>query len=193
MKQNIQKKGVTLVEIITTLIVVGILLAIAVPSIIGYVKKAENVKFETTAHTANLKAYEYINKSLILNTSSIESLKKDLTLSVLMNGKLDNKIDTIIEVEPVNGYSVCSVDVNFDNLTDERGWVYDLTLKEHQITKSSVRFCKTDTDGKFTISSINDSKFVVTLNNDRMYYFDNMAEANDASIENRPEVPLAMY
>lgn len=191
MKRYRKEKGFTLVEIIVVLVIMGILLAISIPSILGYVKKAQELKYETVARTVNLKASEYINKALVVDSSSIESLRVDLTLSVLANGKLNNKVETIIDVEPVNGYAVCSVDVNFDNKTDEKGWDYDKNLEKHNITKSSVRFCKTDKDGKFTISSINDSKFVVTLHNDKMYYFNDLEEAFQASYDNKPEVPLA--
>lgn len=191
MKRFKKEKGFTLVEIIVVLVVIGILLAISIPSILGYVKKAQEVKYEAVARNANLNASEHINKALFFKTSSIEDLKNDLSLRILANGKFDNNIGTIIEAEPIEGYTICSVDVNFDNKTDIKGWDYDTKRENHTITKTSVRFCKPNADGKFTPSSIKDSKFVVTIHNDSMYYFDSLMDAYQAELENKPEAPLS--
>ena len=44
-----KKDGFTLIEIIVVLVVMGLLLAIAVPAILGYVKKANDAKFQSAS------------------------------------------------------------------------------------------------------------------------------------------------
>lgn len=54
LKKN--KKGFTLIEIIVVLVIMGILLAIAVPSVLGYVNKAKESRFLSDARAAYLAA-----------------------------------------------------------------------------------------------------------------------------------------
>ncbi|MEG0330566.1 MAG: prepilin-type N-terminal cleavage/methylation domain-containing protein, partial [Longicatena sp.] len=54
LKKN--KKGFTLVEIIVVLVIMGILLAIAVPSVMGYVNKANEQKYIAQARNGFLGA-----------------------------------------------------------------------------------------------------------------------------------------
>ncbi|WP_416325811.1 prepilin-type N-terminal cleavage/methylation domain-containing protein [[Eubacterium] hominis] len=58
MKKNLRKnkKGFTLVEIIVVLLIIGILLAITIPSIMGYVNKAKEAKYEAQARSGFLAA-----------------------------------------------------------------------------------------------------------------------------------------
>lgn len=49
LKKN--KKGFTLVEIIVVLLIIGILLAITIPSIMGYVGKAKDAQYEAEGRT----------------------------------------------------------------------------------------------------------------------------------------------
>lgn len=49
LKKN--KKGFTLVEIIVVLLIIGILLAITIPSIMGYVGKAKDAQIQADART----------------------------------------------------------------------------------------------------------------------------------------------
>lgn len=54
LKKN--KKGFTLVEIIVVLLIIGILLAITIPSIMGYVGKAKNAQLEAEARSGYVAA-----------------------------------------------------------------------------------------------------------------------------------------
>lgn len=47
LKRN--KKGFTLIEIIVVLVIMGILIAIAVPSVLGYVNKAKEQRYLSDA------------------------------------------------------------------------------------------------------------------------------------------------
>lgn len=56
MKKLKNKKGFTLIEIIVVLVIMGILLAIAVPSVLGYVNKAKESRYLSDARAAYLGA-----------------------------------------------------------------------------------------------------------------------------------------
>lgn len=169
---NSNRKGFTLVEVIVVLLVIGILLAITIPSLIKYVNDAKSITFETAARTVNLKATEYIEKTIINNSS------KDFSAVVSdLNKKLSwgtrNQISSIIGVEPVDGYAIFSVDCSFDGVYSMKGWDYDKNKTSHSISKISVWFAKPD--GSLMPK---DSKFVVTLINDRLYYYPSMKQVN---------------
>ena len=54
LKKN--KKGFTLVEIIVVLLIIGILLAITIPSIMGYVSQAKDAQFEAEGRSGYVAA-----------------------------------------------------------------------------------------------------------------------------------------
>lgn len=58
MKKNLRKnkKGFTLVEIIVVLLIIGIMLAITIPSILGYVGKAKDAQYLADARSGYLAA-----------------------------------------------------------------------------------------------------------------------------------------
>lgn len=62
MKKNLRKnkKGFTLVEIIVVLLIIGILLAITIPSIMGYVGKAQDAAIEAKARAGYVAAQSLV-------------------------------------------------------------------------------------------------------------------------------------
>lgn len=74
-------KGFTLVEIIVVLLIIGILLAITIPSIMGYVRKAEDAKLIADMRTLVLEANEtatkyFVNDRVDVNDLSYKIIKK---------------------------------------------------------------------------------------------------------------------
>lgn len=66
LKKN--KKGFTLIEIIVVLVIMGILLAIAVPSVLGYVNKAREQQFLSDGRAAFLGAQSIAVRERANNT-----------------------------------------------------------------------------------------------------------------------------
>lgn len=66
MKKNLRKnkKGFTLVEIIVVLLIIGILLAITIPSIMGYVGKAQDAAIEAKARSGYVAAQSIVAREV---------------------------------------------------------------------------------------------------------------------------------
>lgn len=92
-KQSLKKnkKGFTLIEIIVVLIIIGILIAIAVPSVLGYIGKAEDVKHEANARTGFLAAQTILVKKNAKNQAVATDDFKAAKLNEEANA--DNVID----------------------------------------------------------------------------------------------------
>ena len=68
LKKN--KKGFTLVEIIVVLLIIGILLAITIPSIMGYVGKAKDAQIQADARTGFVGAQTITAREVATNSTA---------------------------------------------------------------------------------------------------------------------------
>ena len=79
LKKN--KKGFTLVEIIVVLLIIGILLAITIPSIMGYVNKAKEAQYIADARTGFVAAQTIsANKAVTANKKG-KDLAEEITIT----------------------------------------------------------------------------------------------------------------
>ncbi|NLW70864.1 MAG: prepilin-type N-terminal cleavage/methylation domain-containing protein [Eubacteriaceae bacterium] len=62
------KKGFTLVEVIAVLVILAILIAIAIPAVNGYIKKAKGTEYDLTARNVYMAATIAINEYAVDHT-----------------------------------------------------------------------------------------------------------------------------
>lgn len=127
-----KKKGFTLVEVIVVLVIMGVLLAIAVPSILGYVKKAQNQTFVAFSHNVYLQA-----QTTVLEADVNHNLTTDSNANDLHYRLLDNLEETVC-----NGLEVDAVYLYFDNL-NEYGKL-DMSKEHHVLTQVIVQYFNED-------------------------------------------------
>lgn len=56
LKKLKNKKGFTLIEIIVVIVILAVLMAVAVPSVLGYINEGNNAKYETIARSVLINA-----------------------------------------------------------------------------------------------------------------------------------------
>ena len=109
---NTKKKGFTLVEIIVVLVIIAILLAIAIPSILGYVSrakdqilltKARNVLLVAKSEAVDLYSREELNR-LITDSAIAESIMKTADvdgelIEIALNKANDSSGDFIVKID----------------------------------------------------------------------------------------------
>lgn len=88
LKKN--KKGFTLVEIIVVLLIIGILLAITIPSIMGYVGKAKDAQLEADARTGFVGAQTIVAREVGKGVTVPTGSNADTVLMGLVNAKAVN-------------------------------------------------------------------------------------------------------
>lgn len=136
LKKN--KKGFTLVEIIVVLLIIGILLAITIPSIMGYVGKAKNAQLEAEARSGYVAAQTITARVVAQGKdNSGHSVGTDGTVTL---GELENA------VAPAN-------------IADELGEGTDSS--KWTIAKSTCSFEGTNIKSCAFVTSSNENKVVV--------------------------------
>lgn len=136
------KKGFTLVEIIVVLVIMGILLAIAVPSILGYVSKANDQKYIAQARNG------YVGAQAILTRENATQPKVEnrtpitganLSKEIMDTGaiKSANCTFTKTEIEGKDVYKIkkCEITVK-DDLT--RKVTFDAENTTSEISKDAA-------------------------------------------------------
>lgn len=121
MKNN---KGFTLVETIAVIIILGVVLSIAVPSITNVVKSTNKNRMISDAETFISEVKEYVESDTIGNTSrkyTLESIKSKLSKSPY--GK-EYKKNSYVDI---TNYSVCLTDGEYQATTETEG---SITVKK---------------------------------------------------------------
>ncbi|MGX8834178.1 type IV pilin protein [Amedibacillus sp. YH-ame6] len=195
------KKGFTLMEIIVVLVIMGILLAIAIPSILGYVKKAEEARFLVSARGTNVEATAYMEEYMLKNPTTKAGKefneKTIIHFKSLFAGSLADPsklkpikaiTDGLIDVTFPEDYTIVSIDVEFDDMVPKivnnktlNGWQYDDTKLTHTITKVSIFIMNNKTS---------DVRCIVTMLNDQMYVYSSMEEIFESLSKLEPQAPI---
>lgn len=118
MKNN---KGFTLVETIAVIIILGVVLSIAVPSITNVVKSTNKNRMISDAETFISEVKEYVESDTIGNTPNgnkytLKSIKTKLSKSPY--GK-EYKEDSYVQIVNNNVYTVCLTDDNYEAAGEE--------------------------------------------------------------------------
>ena len=119
MKNN---KGFTLVETIAVIIILGVVLSIAVPSITNVVKSTNKNRMISDAETFISEVKEYVESDTIGNTPSdnkytLEDIKGKTKLSKSPYGK-EYKKNSYVDI---TNYSVCLTDGEYKATTETEG------------------------------------------------------------------------
>ena len=120
MKNN---KGFTLVETIAVIIILGVVLSIAVPSITNVVKSTNKNRMISDAETFISEVKEYVESDTIGNTPNdkkytLGSIKSKLSKSPY--GK-KYKEDSYVQIVNNNVYTVCLTDGEYKATTETEG------------------------------------------------------------------------
>ena len=127
MKNN---KGFTLVETIAVIIILGVVLSIAVPSITNVVKSTNKNRMISDAETFISEVKEYVESDTIGNTPSdnkykLKNIKSKLSKSPY--GKEYEEDSYVIKIVDNNSYTVCLTDGEYKAATGENG---EIEVKE---------------------------------------------------------------
>lgn len=128
MKNN---KGFTLVETIAVIIILGVVLSIAVPSITNVVKSTNKNRMISDAETFISEVKEYVESDTIGNTPSdnkytLEDIKGKTKLSESPYGGNYNMGSSSVTINN-NSYTVCLTDDKYEAATGENG---EIEVKE---------------------------------------------------------------
>lgn len=167
--------GFTLIEIIVVLLIIGILLAITIPSIMGYVKKAEDAKYQAQVRPMFLEAQSYAiemfgkygleGKTIEGNTNKTETTK-------LITNELKEKF----QENDIDGYKLHLLSIYYDGLNEESTVDPKRNIYNHDITKIGFWFVNENTKDDFVI---------VMISNDEVKTFDSITESEIHDINSK--------
>lgn len=124
MKNN---KGFTLVETIAVIIILGVVLSIAVPSITNVVKSTNKNRMISDAETFISEVKEYVESDTIGNTSSKLTLNDIKGKTKLSESPYGRTYDIAKSYVDITNYSVCLTDGKYKAATGENG---EIEVKE---------------------------------------------------------------
>lgn len=136
LKKN--KKGFTLVEIIVVLVIMGILLAIAVPSIMGYISKAQDQRYIAEARNGFLGANTILAKENAKETAKSErsKLKADDINTEIGETSLITAMKCTVEQDGAkNKYDLKSCDIMVKSKTGKH---YTFTANDEAVAKDGA-------------------------------------------------------
>ena len=136
-KMRKNKKGFTLVEIIVVLVIMGILLAIAVPAILGYVSKANDAKYLAQARGGYLAAQtitaENASRGQNVATLDADALNEELGFDKTKDSQKDGFIKTATCTIADNAVTECKIQV--EGMSDK---YVSFTKDEAKVVKGSM-------------------------------------------------------
>lgn len=126
MKNN---KGFTLVETIAVIIILGIVLSIAVPSITNVVKSTNKNRMISDAETFISEVKEYVESDTIGNTSDTYTLKDIKGKTKLSKSPYGEEYEekSYVKIDDNNSYTVCLTDGEYKAATEKNG---EITVKK---------------------------------------------------------------
>lgn len=97
------KKGFTLSELLVCLAIFGLILVVAIPSIIGAVNRNKERQYDLVLEEIKISAEEYISENRNSFTTAICNPKCAITIGeLILTGKLDADIKNPKTSEPLN-------------------------------------------------------------------------------------------
>lgn len=146
------KKGFTLVEIIVVIVILAVLMAVAVPSVLGYISEADNAKLMAQARS-------------VLTTAQAEVVKEQVTSDGLKASEVPgvkDKVKASLTNEVPNLKAITTLytgKVTYDESKKDATGTAMSETGDDKIT-ASLSAVKMNIDGKTIIAITNDKVYI---------------------------------